>query len=83
MISKKKIKKLPFRNNLGPIKEEFNKLKVTPSKDWETAKELAGEFIKICNDTNKNISIHKVPEIPLMLKEKNWRVCGQCLSSNC
>ena len=67
----------------GPLKEEFDKQKVTPTKDWETAKEFAEGFIKICNESNKDLTIHKVPEIPPMLKEKNWRLCGQCLSSNC
>ena len=39
---KEENKKVPFRDSLGPVKAEFNKLKVTPSKDLETAKELAG-----------------------------------------
>ena len=66
-----------------PFKEDFDKQKITIAKDRETAKELAESFNKICNDSNKDLTIMKVPEISTMLKEKNWRLCGECLSSNC
>ena len=52
-------------------------------KDWEAAKGFAEEFIKISNDSNKDLTLFNVPEILPMLKAKNWRLCGQCLSSNC
>ena len=65
------------------VKEEFNTLKKRPVKDWETTKEFAEAFSKIINETNKGLTLYNVPEIPPMLKEKNWRMCGECLSSNC
>ena len=67
----------------GPIKNEFNTMKKKSVKDWETAKEFTESFSKICNETNKGLTLFSVPEIPPMLKEKNWRMCGECLSSNC
>ena len=67
----------------GAVRDEFNKKKISATKDWEAAKEFAEGFMKICNDSNKGLTLYNVPEIPPMLKEKNWRLCGQCLSSNC
>ena len=64
-------------------KEEFNSLKTKPVKDWETAKEFAEKFGKLSNETNKNSTLFSLPEVFTMLKEKNWRLCGECLSSNC
>ena len=52
-------------------------------KDWETAKEFAEKFEKIINETNKNQNLFNVPEVVTMLKEKNWRMCQGCMSSNC
>ena len=52
-------------------------------KDGETAKEFAEAFSKIINETNKGLTLFNVPEIPQMLKEKSWRLCGECLSLNC
>ena len=69
--------------NADPYKEEYNKLKKKPVKDWETAKELAEAFKQITNEDNKGLTLFNVPAVPTILKEKNWRICGQCLSSNC
>ena len=65
------------------VEDEFNTLKKRPVKGWETAKEFAEAFSKIINETNKGLTLFNVPEIPQMLIEKNWRLCGECLSSNC
>ena len=35
----------------GPLREDFNKQRMSPLKDWETAKELAEVFIKLCNNS--------------------------------
>ena len=52
-------------------------------EDLETAKELVKEFISKCNETNKNTFVKKVPEVLKILNEKKWRLCGECMSSNC
>ena len=64
-------------------KEEFNGLKTKPTKDWETAKEFAKKFIEMTDESNKNSTLFSLPAVFTMLKEKNWRLCGECLSSNC
>ena len=68
---------------VSPFKEDFQKKKIGFLKDWEVAKELANSFMKFSNDSNKNLPIKKVPEVAAVLKEKNWRICGECFSSNC
>ena len=62
------------------IREEFHK-KNESWESWEAAKELAESFINLCND--KNLLVKQVPEIRAILKEKNWRICIECFSSNC
>ena len=56
---------------------------MTIVKDWEQAKELAESFIKMCNDSNKNNTLFKEQGVLDLLKEKNVRIYGDCLSSNC
>ena len=67
----------------SPAKEEFNTMKKKQVKDWETAKEFAEKFEKFISETNKNLTLFNVPEVLPMLKEKNWRMCQGCMSSNC
>ena len=69
--------------NADPSREEYNKLKKKPVNDWETAKELAEAFKQLTNEDNNGLTLFNVPAVPTILKEKNWRICGQCLSSNC
>merc|ERR1712105_210065 len=65
------------------LKDEFKKKKTDILKDLETAKELITSFIPKINESNKNTPLGKIPEITAILKEKNWRIFGGCLSSNC
>ena len=64
-------------------KEEYNRMKKPMLKDWETAKELADTIKGITNDENKNLNLLNVPAISTWLKERKWRICAQCMSSNC
>ena len=65
--------------NTDPSKEEYMRLKKSAVKDWETAKELAEAFKNLTNEDNKGLTLFNVPAVPTLLKEKNWRICGQCL----
>ena len=75
-------KKQDSENN-DPYKEEFNKLKKPHVKDWETAKELADTIKGITNDENKSLNLLSVPAVVTWLKERKWRICTECMSSNC
>ena len=39
--------------------KEYEKERIPVVKDWETAKELAEGFIKLSNDSNRNLTIFK------------------------
>ena len=63
--------------------KEFEKERMPTAKDWENAKELAEGFIKLSNDSNKNSSIFSDKGVEALCREKQVRICGQCLTSNC
>ena len=69
--------------NTDPSKEEYMKLKKSAVKDWETAKELAETIKGLTTEENKGLTLFNVPAILTLLKEKNWRICMECMSSNC
>merc|ERR1712105_404592 len=69
--------------NGDPFKEEYVKRKNPTLKDWETAKELADTIKGLTNDENKGLNLLNVPAVVSWLKEKNWRICVECMSSNC
>ena len=52
-------------------------------KDWENAKKLVEGFIKLSNDSNKDSTLFKEKGVTDLCKEKQVRICGQCLTSNC
>ena len=63
--------------------KEWEKERVPARKDWENAKELAEEFIKLCNESKKDVSLFKNKAVSDLCKEKQMRICGSCLSTNC
>ena len=69
--------------NSDQTKEEYVKLKKPIVKDWETAKELADTIKGLTNDENKGLTLLSVPAVVTWLKEKNWRICVECMSANC
>ena len=71
-----------FRNKLKSFQQEFEKERIPVMKDWENAKELAEAFIKLSNDSSKDSTLFKERGVIDLCKEKQIRVCGQCLSSN-
>ena len=71
------------KNESTNVRDEFKKKKIDMIKDLETAKELVTGFISKCNESNKNTFVKKIPEILTVLNEKKWRICGECMSSNC
>ena len=52
-------------------------------KDQENAKELAEGFVKLSNDSNKDSTLFKEKGVSDLCREKQIRICGQCLTSNC
>ena len=49
----------------------------------EDPKELAEGFIKLCNVSNKDVSLFKIKAATDLINKKEIRICGSCLSSNC
>merc|ERR1712083_712028 len=62
---------------------EYKKKKKSMLEDLETAKELVKQFMSKSNETNKNSLVLKDLEVVKILSEKKWRICGECMSSNC
>ena len=60
--------------------KELEKERQPVKQDWENAKELAEGFIKLCNDSNKDVSLFKNKAVTDLCKEKQVRICGSCLS---
>ena len=71
------------KKETSPVTSEYRKKKKSMLEDLETAKELVKEFMSKCNETNKNNLVLKDPEVVKILSEKKWRICGECMSSNC
>ena len=64
-------------------RQEYAKERIQTVKDWENAKELAEAFIKLSNDSNKDSTLFKERGVIDLCREKQVKVCGECLSSNC
>ena len=62
---------------------EFAKERIPTVKDWENAKELSEQFIKMSNNSNKDTTLFKEKGVIDLCKEKQMRICGQYFSSNC
>ena len=69
--------------NKDITKNEFNTKRLSAVKDWEAAKEFAEEFIKLTTDSNKNLTLFNIPEVVSLTRSKSWKLCPQCLSTNC